>query len=308
MTFSRRGERHHQPIRLSDILTECVPMLEAQFAPEITIRLINPLPGAIIKANAGEMHQVLMNLGINACQAMLTTGGELLMAVSHSEEGGTISQMTLTISDTGIGMEPEVVDRVFDPFFTTRKEEGGVGLGLSSVHGIIKNHGGTISLESVPGEGTTFTLTRPASPGPLKSTKEAKPTPSPAHGGTILLVDDDKGMIYSVKNLLERAGHRVFSTSDAHKALGWIEKEPGTFDLLISDEIMAPLRGTELLEALRKTGSTLPAIIYSGYIGDEEAAFFETLTRLQAGFITKPFNHADLLAQVAASLPTQREQ
>lgn len=288
-SFAKRSEHKHEPLCFPDLFHECVAMLEARFGSCIDIQTEVEDPGIHVSGDPGELHQVIMNIGVNACQAMVE-GGTLTLRVSGDKKG----DVCLTAQDTGHGMAPEILSRIFDPFFTTKKGSGGVGLGLSTAHGIVQNHGGKLSATSIEGKGTTFTLTLPT------CVKEARVTQNLSNA-KILILDDDEGMLYSLSQLLKRQGHEVITTTnpDEAKEIALSPKPPA---LLLFDEMMGSDKGSETLNCIRESGCTTPAIICSGYIGEEENAFFDTLHRLKAHFVPKPLNHAHLLHQVKACL------
>jgi CheY-like chemotaxis protein len=273
LTFSRRRENELQPIKVNLIVNEAIKLLRASLPSTIQIR--HKIESNLtVLSDATNIHQILMNLCTNSSYAMQENGGTLEINLSdvdldfkftgqHSgvKPGKFIK---LTVSDTGCGMSPEVSRRIFDPFFTTKKVGQGTGMGLSVVHGIVKSHGGAITVDSLPGQGTTFILYLPAI--------EAESI-TPEDGvqlmvtGTehILFVDDEDFQTDLGKRLLTRLGYRVTARTDSLVALGLFRQTPDEFDLVITDMTMPAMTGDVLAAKIISIRPDVPVIVCTGY-------------------------------------------
>lgn len=243
----------------------------------------------------GQMEQVLLNLYVNAWQAM-PKGGDLFIETDNCEldeeyvrphncKPGRYVKMSVT--DTGIGMDRATQDRIFEPFFTTKEIGRGTGLGLASVYGIIKNHDGFIHVYSEAGVGTTFTIYLPASDKPVEKVKRFS---SDVHRGqeTLLLVDDEQMIVEVGQKLLEKLGYTVFTASNGEKAMGIIEAEKDAIQLVILDMIMPGMSGEEAYERIKAALPAVKVILSSGYSINGQAA--RILKKGCDGFIQKPFS------------------
>ncbi|MGE5808635.1 MAG: ATP-binding protein [Nitrospirota bacterium] len=274
LTFSRRSEKERQTVHIESVLREDLKLLRASIPAFISIRQDIPGDVGTILADPTQIHQVIVNLCANAAQAMRESGGTLDIALSNIEADARLLSavhdlqtgpyVRLTVKDTGHGMEPDVLERIFDPFFTTRKGEG-TGLGLSVVHGIVKNHGGAILVESRPGRGTTFQVYFPRQTAAKEQAEAA--TPASVTGGKerILLVDDEEDLALSVEKMLRRLGYDVEVRTNSEEALREFRSRPDRFDLVITDQAMPLLTGTALAKELLQIRSDIPIILCSGF-------------------------------------------
>ncbi|MDQ1331305.1 MAG: two-component system, cell cycle sensor histidine kinase and response regulator CckA, partial [Thermodesulfobacteriota bacterium] len=203
----------------------------------------------------------------------------------------------ISITDTGIGMDEETRQRVFDPFFTTREIGRGAGLGLASVYGIIKNHGGFITVYSEKGKGSTFNIYLPASEK-LKKDDEKKETESRISGtGTILFVDDEKMIVDVGRAILKKLGYTVIAANAGKEAVDIYEKNRDKIDLVILDMIMPDMSGSEVFERIRSINPDVKVLLSSGYAIDGQAAGI--MEKGCNGFIQKPFNVKKLSVKLA---------
>jgi signal transduction histidine kinase len=263
---------------------------------ELSVRVQDDLGN--IRADPGQLEQVLINLLVNARDAM-PRGGKLTIemenanlddehAASHvGVEPG--AYVVMGVSDSGTGMDPRTRAQVFEPFFTTKEPGEGTGLGLSTVYGIVRQHGGNIWLWSEPGHGTTFKVFLPRCDEAL--TEPRAPRASREQGNeTILLVEDDDGVRAAAQRILESAGYRVFSAASAAEAEAIVAND--AVELLVSDIVLPRTNGVELARRLRETTPTLKVLFMSGYTRDdaERDAAFDA----DAHFIAKPFSGRDL--------------
>jgi PAS domain S-box-containing protein len=274
LAFSRKSVKEKAPLRLSLIIKEALKLLRATLPTTIEILTQINTPEAMVLADASQIHQVLMNLCTNAAHALqengdiLTVGLDEVMVDSASPALNTGlppgPYVVLTVRDNGPGMEPAVLSRIFEPFFTTKGVGEGSGMGLSVVHGIVKSHGGEITVTSEKGRGTTFKVFLPLVSG------EEKPAPvysSPAPSGTgrILCVDDEPVLVELLQVELGRLGYDVTGRSSSAQALELFLAHPDQFDLVITDQTMPFLTGLQLADEVRRVRADLPVIICTGY-------------------------------------------
>ena len=279
LTFSRRGEEEKTPIQIGPIIEEAVKLIRASLPSTIEVRQkIEPNVGNVL-ADSTQVHQVLMNLCTNAAHAMEEDGGKLKINLSPAEPDSKEldssffakhpalkpgSYLVLTVSDSGCGMEPEVMERIFEPYFTTKEKDKGTGLGLSVVHGIIRNHDGTIEVSSKPGKGTTFHVYLPTlEKEPIQESETTGPL---ATGNEhVLLVDDEEAVLDLEKQILEYVGYHVITRKSAIKALKLFLEDPQRFDLVITDMTMPKMTGEKLAKELMIIRPDLPIILCTGF-------------------------------------------
>ncbi len=312
LTFSRREERAHGVIALESVVEESIRLLRATLptAIELRSRVMAPVPS--IRGDSTLVHQVIMNLGANAAQAIGDRPGPIdieLMGVvcrpGDESNGPALAPgryVRLVVRDNGPGIDPAVRDRIFEPFFTTKERGKGTGLGLSVVHGILQAHDGVLRLESEPGCGATFEIYFPALETSAKDPKpELAAEPMPARGqGTILLVDDEEALLSIGQRLLRGIGYTVVIAQTPAQALSIFREKPEGFDLLITDYTMPGSTGLDLAVDIRKLRPDLPMLICTGYGA--------SLTRevvVEGGFydvLLKPVEMAILFSAVGAAL------
>ena len=274
LTFSREVGFEKKPIQLQPIVAEALNLLKASFPPSVKIKQhLDPKIGTVL-ADPTQIHQIVMNLCTNAHHAMMKTGGILevkLDAVKVDQKSAEKipnlkkgDYIRLTITDTGYGMDIKTQERIFEPFFTRKEVGSGSGLGLSVVHGIINNYGGAIVVDSNPGQGTTFTIYLPKyGADPLGSDKsDKKPVKGDEH---ILFVDDEPEIIFMGKKMLENLGYKVTIKSDSMSALEEFKNNPKKYSLLVTDQNMPNIPGTELASRMKEISPGLKAIIITGY-------------------------------------------
>jgi CheY-like chemotaxis protein len=256
-----------------------------------------------IRADHGQIEQVLWNLFINASDAM-PDGGDLFLQtanVDHEQMRGRLyvpkpgRYVLLTVTDTGIGMDRKTVGRVFDPFFTTKGIGRGTGLGLASAYGIVKAHGGYLDVESEPGKGTTFEVYLPATE---KEVQEVVKTAAEVikGTGTVLLVDDEQPVLEVGKELLEVMGYHVLAAIDGGEAVEIYEKNQDRLDIVILDMVMPGMGGGEVYDRLKEINPNVKVLLASGFAIDGEASTI--LERGCDAFIQKPFNMKELSEKI----------
>jgi PAS domain S-box-containing protein len=275
LTFSRQGETEIKPIYIGRIVKETLKFIRATLPATIEIREnvqpeSGPSPG-----DPTQVHQVLMNLCTNAAQAMQDRGGLLevgLARVEHPPQGtdnsaGATSQafIELSVRDTGQGMTPETMERIFDPFYTTKPVGEGTGLGLSVVHGIVKRHNGSIFVESEPGKGSLFRVYFPEADSAQISEEGDKAVTITKGAGRILVVDDEQLLVETMAEMLQELGYTVTATQQSRQALEIFKADPGAFDAVITDLTMPDMTGFDLSREIIRIDRDIPVILCTGF-------------------------------------------
>ena len=281
------------------------------------MRLVIDLPAepCPVKADPDQLVQVLMNLAVNARDAM-PEGGTLTVetsavkgAIAHDLGQADLSPglyVKLMVRDTGCGMDADTKTHIFEPFFTTKDQFKGTGLGLEMVYGIIAQHGGAVTVDSAPGQGATFSIYLPQASGALESAGEPERQAEMVSGSeTILLVEDDQVLRTFVRDLLMERGYDVVKAANAEEALRWAERYQGPIHLLLTDVIMPGLNGRQLAERIGTLRPDTKILFMSGYTGDIVIRY--GLQEMGAEFIQKPFEPESLERKVRAMLDAHRE-
>jgi CheY-like chemotaxis protein len=311
LAFSRQQVLQPRQIDLNETVTSLTKMLERILGEAVHLQLtIHPHP-LTTWVDAGMLDQVLMNLLVNARDAM--PGGGLLSIetaekIFTDEEARFIPDVTpgrhvcLRVTDTGCGIRSEILPRIFEPFFTTKEPGKGTGLGLATVFGIVKQHGGVIQVESEVGLGTTFQIfLRATEPEKVAATKVSKQLKWRGGEETILLVEDEPEVRMVTSVVLERHGYQVLEAGDGVEALRIWERHAGSIDLLLTDIVMPEgISGQELAGRLREGRPKLPVIFTSGY--SPEIAGKELTLKPGQNFIPKPSRPQELLETVRRCL------
>ena len=307
LAFSRREAARPEPIQLASVVRSVEKMLRRLIGEHITLltKLQDVSP---VMADSNQLEQVLINLCANARDAM-PEGGTLrieLHALSADDPSAIpgMDSVVLAVSDTGTGMDSEVMKRIFEPFFTTKEIGKGTGLGLSMVYGIVTQNGGQISVESSVGRGTTFTITFPVTS--LDQT-QAHSSPAPRHGavtgGTILLVEDDPSVRHITARILRRHGYIVVEAGKPSEARA-ISEAGDDIDLLLTDLVMPEMTGVKLADELTLARPGLRVLYMTGYAGAALNAAQSDLLDPEERIIQKPFTSDALLDRVRAALLT----
>jgi two-component system, cell cycle sensor histidine kinase and response regulator CckA len=309
LMFSRRQIVRLTPLDLNAVVTDVEQLLKRTLGEDIEI--VTSLPSGVhaIQGDATQLQQVLMNLAVNARDAM-PRGGTLSIettnvAPARSSRGNTsvTSLVELRVSDTGCGMNDATKAHIFEPFFTTKELGRGAGLGLATVYAIVQGMGGTIHVASDPGRGTMFTMRFPQSVVPLDQAAAQVPAPSTVdlHGTeTIMVVEDDETVRSLTANVLKNAGYVVIEASGPAAALKMAERNASTIHLLLSDVIMPGFDGVELSKRFHKSHPDTPVLFMSGYSDDTMA--HHGLTVDQYELLMKPFSTTNLLRKVREAL------
>ena len=322
LAFSRRQELHPRTLDLKPVIEDIAVVLRRTFGATIDIRVesVGRLPS--IRVDSGLFENALLNLAINARDAMNNQGVLILSvgeidftekAIRHLSTIPPGRYAVISVEDDGCGMSPNLIDRIFDPFFTTKAKGQGTGLGLSMVYGFVRQSGGFIDVRSEEGKGTCFDLLFPA----IEETDNALKTESAPSGEVeaslvsirqglfVLLVEDDPAVRLATRHMLEAMGARVVDVENGEMAMETIETIGGC-DLLITDVVMpGQLTGADLAKTVRATMPDLPVLFISGYSsGRLDAA---DLMSPQTRFLRKPFKHADISAAIDSLLSESRQ-
>ncbi len=271
LTFSRQGDQQRKPLKIQYIVKESLKLLRATLPATITIRQSVRDCGPIL-ADSGQMHQVIMNLCINGFQSMKETG-ELSIDLSETEHcsadiavcPGVRRCLKLSVSDTGHGMTDEIMERIFDPYFTTKRKGKGTGLGLSVVHGIVKNHGGDIVIQSDLAKGTTFHVYLPLLPDTPLEDERIPPELVPRGDESVLLVDDEAQIVEMGKQMLEKLGYKITALISSLEALETFRRDPDAYDVVIADTTMSDMTGIGLSQSILHIRPDMPIILCTGY-------------------------------------------
>jgi PAS domain S-box-containing protein len=306
LIFSRRQEQERRPLQLGPIISEALKLMRASLPRTVEITAQIPLESASVLADPVQIHQVVMNLCTNAAHAMREMGGKLTVSLVPVDVDADFARLhpklqvgpylRLAVSDTGHGIEAETLDRIFEPFFSTKPPGEGTGLGLSVVHGIMANHDGAVTVYSQVGYGTTFHLYFPAVDAAVRAAPLAAAGIIRGAGERVLVVDDEVSVAEVAVRMLERAGYEARSYTDPVEALEVFEQDPDQFALVLTDLTMPKLTGIELAHQLRRIRPDLPIVLGSGFsdhIGEQRAR--------QAGvreLLLKPYTMRDLAEAV----------
>ena len=286
LAFSRRSDNKHKPLRVQSIIKESLKLLRSSLPSTIEIRQKIDNNCGPVMADPTQIYQVMMNLCTNAYHAMRKKGGVLGVVLTEAtlrpqdiNSGLNLTPgkyIKISVSDTGHGMDPLVIGRIFDPYFTTKGPGEGTGMGLSVVHGIISNHGGDISVKSRPGKGTVFYIYLPRIKTDDIRVKSVSTALTPKGKEKILLVDDEEQIVQMLTEMLEQLGYHVTARTSSVEALEVFRARPDQFDLIITDQTMPNMTGTELAQRLMAIKHDIPVILCTGFsevISEEKARF-----------------------------------
>jgi len=311
LAFSRRGRVRSVPVDLHEVIQEVIRLLKRTIDPRIEIVMYPKISIALTMGDPTQLQNALLNLAVNACDAM-PAGGKLIfetkvVVISDGDEASQSLKvqpgryLELRVSDTGMGIDKETVPYIFEPFFTTKELDKGTGLGLSAVYGTVKEHHGTIDVYSSAGEGTTFILRLPFVEDvvmPAKETAVGRPVSSGK--GRILVVDDEAVVRKFASTLLAALGYDVILAQDGQEAVDIYNKEHKMIDLVLLDLMMPKMNGKEALQEIRKINSAACVLISSGF--GRDAQIEEILQQGVCGFVQKPYDAADLSHKIAERL------
>ena len=274
LIFTRQGKSQKIPSDIAIVLKEVVKLIRASIPTTIDIVQYIPTGLGTIMADQTQIHQVVMNLCTNAAHAMEAEGGRLevtleavhkeAVTLPNGEDLTAGDYLQLSVSDTGTGMDAAVLDRIFDPYFTTKAVGEGTGMGLATVHGIVNDHGGRIFVESAPGQGSVFRVLFPLLEKPEKVAAD-QPAVSPGGSERILFVDDEEVLVKVGVEMLKDLGYDTVGTTSASRALEMFRQAPERFDLVITDMTMPDMTGDQLTAEILHYRADVPVIICTGY-------------------------------------------
>jgi signal transduction histidine kinase/ActR/RegA family two-component response regulator len=301
LAFSRQSEPQRAPVRLSVMIEETLKLLRATIPVTVQIETRIHTSADTVVADSTQLHQVLMNLGTNASHAMRDRNGTLTVSLEDftvpPSGSSAAPQLTpgqylrLAVADTGHGMDRAVIERIFEPFFTTKPVGEGTGLGLSVVHGIIESHGGEITVSSVPGQGTTFSIFLPQAT-PSDGASVVSDEPVHGHRERILVVDDEEPLVNMMQQKLSRLGYEVVAHHDSLAALREFQSAPHRFDVIITDQTMPHLTGADLAREMTRLRADTPIIMCSG--SGQALIKLESLRPAVRECVLKPVNFGEL--------------
>ncbi|MBW2574452.1 MAG: response regulator [Deltaproteobacteria bacterium] len=305
LTFSRQADQELQPLQVQLVVREALKLIRSTLPTTIEIKQYISNQCGLVMADASQIHQVVMNLLTNAFHAMEDEGGKLEVILKEVEldvddlkDPAMVpgSYICLTVTDTGTGIDKSVVDRIFDPYFTTKEKERGTGLGLAVVHGIVKGFKGDISVYSEPGKETSFQVYLPV----IRTRTETKETRviSPAQRGTerILLVDDEEQIVRMSQQMLERLGYHVTARTSSVETLKAFRAAPDKFDLVITDTTMPHMTGIQLAKKLMEIRPDISIIICTGF--SEKISEDKAKAMGIRGYIMKPVVKSELAKKI----------
>ncbi len=302
LAFSSHQNALTIPLDLNETVANMRPMLMSMLGKGITLE-IRPNNGpAVVSADPGQIEQILMNLCLNAREAM-SGSGRLTIAIALVKFGEDGSEyppwarpgvwLRLTVQDSGVGISPEIQDKVFEPFFTTRTTGKGTGLGLATVYGITRQHDGFVHLDSTPGEGATFAIyLRPDTKPVLHRAPEHATAPT-GHGETILVVEDEDLVLEMTARILTNSGYKVLTASEGSAALDLVRNNTGRIDAVLLDLVLPGKSGRKIHAAIAEIGPDIPTLFMTGF--DPEGVPGSGNTALPGPLLVKPFSRMQLL-------------
>lgn len=315
LVFSRQGEAHaREPVFVAPVVKEALRLLRATLPTTIEIRQEIAREPNMVLGDPSQLHQIILNLCTNAAHAMREHGGVLEVTLGRIElDGSTVAEhqglrpgsfVKLTVRDTGQGMDSATVERIFEPYFTTKKFGEGSGLGLAVVHGIVRRHEGSISVRSEPGKGTTFEILLPGIADSPRHMQVGLP-PVPRGTERILVVDDEAPLASLIQQLLALLGYRATALSNSLEALDLFRSDPYGFDLVITDYTMPHMTGMSLAKQMMDIRPDIPIVLCTGY-----TEMIDEATARESGiraFFMKPVAQRDIAILIRRILDEQPE-
>ncbi len=309
LLFSRKEPMEFVSVNLNQLIQDLLKMIKRLIGEDISVKMELAPDLLPIDADPGNLEQVIMNIIVNARDAM-PSGGIITIKTENRDVTKDVSNhipyarpgkyVAMSITDTGIGMDAETVKHIFDPFFTTKGIGKGTGLGLAVVYGIVSRHKGWITVDSAPGKGSTFTVLLPVSKGgaSLETEKEDSlfPTNSKGRMERILVIEDDEPVRNLIASVLRKSGYVVFEAVTGRQALDIFEKENGELDLVFSDFILPDMSGLDLFKELKLKKPDIKVVLGSGYTDDR--IDLKSLREKGIPFIQKPYKIKELVKQV----------
>ena len=312
LTFSRKAESDQKPLIPKYIIKEALKLMRASLPSTIEIRE-NLNSSAAILGDATQMHQITMNLCTNSGYAMKEGGGVLEVSLDEIDLDENFAKLhpnmvqgrylRLRVKDTGVGIPADVQERIFEPFYTTKPQGEGTGLGLSAVHGIVMSLKGAVTVSSEEGEGSEFMVYLPITQSEMQKMDDGERGEIPGGSERILLVDDETAIINSTRELLGELGYNVRSFTDSARAWEAFSSSPDMFDIIITDYTMPKMTGIELSKKIRSVSPDIPILICSGYLSFQQ----DLLALGSIDFLKKPVQAIDLGRTIRSILDQRRE-
>ncbi len=312
LTFSRQEEQAFHSIELQPIIEDSLSMVQTTMKRNISLEKDIDSSCGSVHGDSTQLQQVMVNLCTNAAHALgKEDAGTLSVSLKQIEilDGKADERLVdlnpgfyacVSVADTGCGMPPEVMERVFEPYFTTKKKGEGTGFGLSIVHGIVRKHRGLITVASEEGKGTTFTVYLPLLMDTPEQRETAKKKATPEGHGRVLFVDDDETVLSMGREILESFGYGVVTATNGRRALQIFKNDPAAFDVLVTDYSMPETNGYDLIRSALELRADIPAILCSGYM---EKVDGEDLSRLgHAAFLAKPLDWRELSRTIQGAI------
>jgi PAS domain S-box-containing protein len=298
LAFSRRQVLQPRLLDLNDTVGSMEELLRRLIGEDVELETVLDPDLPAVRADPGQMEQVIVNLVVNARDAMPDGGRVTIETVSLER---SLGHVVLSVSDTGIGITHEDREHIFEPFFTTKGSGKGTGLGLATVHGIVRQSGGRIEVASEPGHGSTFSLYLPCTERAVEPAREAAHAHVAPGTGTVLLVEDEAIVREPLRQILEQQGYRVLQAGDGEEALRVAARHAGPVDLLLTDVVMPVLGGPELAERLLDERPDVKVVFMSGY-ADRAADVLAAAEAAGHSFLQKPFAPDSLARTLAQAL------
>ena len=313
LAFSRKGKACSRPLNLHLAVEQTTSILKRTIDRRVVIKSQCEAENTTILGDFSQVQNAIFNLGINGRDAM-PDGGLLVISTrnitltrqeceANSMEINPGHYLQLRVSDSGLGMDEATRQKIFEPFFTTKKAGKGTGLGLASVYGMVKEHSGSIHVESTPGNGSTFVMNFPVILDVLPD-EQSDQDHAQAGEGTILLVDDEDVLRTATRGMLNKIGYRVITADNGHRALELLAENPAEIDLVLLDMVMPRMSGLECLQEIRRRLPKLPVIMSSGFTRDERMNVARK-TGVQ-GIISKPYRMAEFSRLISKVLSRSR--
>jgi two-component system cell cycle sensor histidine kinase/response regulator CckA len=311
LAFSRQQTVQPRVLNVADVLTELSHLLRRLIGENIELKMVHGRELGLVRVDQGQLEQVIINLAVNARDAM-PQGGSLTIRTGNFTGSAPVRRgaevmppgdyVKVEVTDTGTGIPPEIIDRIFEPFFSTKEVGAGTGLGLSTVYGIVRQTGGFVFVDSRSSEGATFNIYLPihAEERTVQAARRDAIAAEPARDltgiGTILVVEDEDAVRLFGARALRNKGYEVLEARSGEEALEVISRHPRTIDLLITDVVMPRMDGPALIRAVRERWPMMKVIYISGYAED---AFRKRLDETGAiNFLPKPFSLKQLAGKV----------
>lgn len=304
LEYSRQQEVTRSPLHLTPLAKENLSLLQASLPDHVELEVSYTAQQDCVLANPSQIQQILLNLCRNGVQAM-PDGGTLTVTISNLYLGsqkdaphpglGLGDHVVMTVSDTGHGIEEGTIERIFEPFYTSKNKSGGTGMGLAVVHAIASCNGGSIHVNSTPGKGTTFTVYLPCTTPEVKTLTQESP-PTARSTGRILLVDDDTGALQAMQRVLRDAGYEVFTANNGSEGLKEFFRAKGRFDLVLTDQSMPSMTGMDMAARILEHNPQSKVVICTGHV--EPMLESQAEEAGVAGFVMKPMSPRVLVENV----------